>query len=308
MIRGRTMKRLSPRGAAIVFMAASALLGAGRVVGAVRLLRPSPAREMTLTLDTKTSLYYRLDAEQPAVVSAKGPSTLKLIVRAIPSAAHADTIPFKVAVTEGGHPVAEIDTRTSPSRYTWQNSSEACSESRSVSIPVPTGVHEYRVRFESPAAGAAAVRYVLRAAKTGSPQSQLYPAAHEEAVTVLVREKPLDYFLASSRNPVTVRVVGPTTLRVVSRLVYRNRDKGRQLYTLLAKCDGKVLPDWTFETEKSLLAECVQYADWNLGRSQTTMMPVPKGIHEYSFQLSGDRAPAVALRFSIPREDLRNGN
>jgi hypothetical protein len=121
-----------------------------------------------------------------------------------------------------------------------------------------------------------------------------------------IKEKPISYFVATTEVAVRLRVIGPTKLRIVSRLNYDARMKGEQKYAILASENGRLILTKPFLTSKSL---GVEYKDWKEvvpGKSRTSYLPVPAGEHIYAFKLGESIAKSVSLRFSIPDENLTN--
>jgi hypothetical protein len=124
--------------------------------------------------------------------------------------------------------------------------------------------------------------------------------------TVAFKERLLDFFLADNSKPVVVEVIGETSLRVISRLAYSGVMKGPQKYTLIIILDGKELRREPLATEKSVNAEYTNHKEWSVGESRTTYVDIPSGKHKVQFQLSETDAPAVAVRFTVPQEDVRH--
>jgi hypothetical protein len=124
------------------------------------------------------------------------------------------------------------------------------------------------------------------------------------ATSVELKEKVLDFFLADSAKPVRVRVIGPTRLRIVTRLAYSGVMKGPQKYSAEVDIDSKPVTRQALETSKSPATYFTNHKEWSVGESRTIYVDVPAGKHEVSVRLGSSAAPALAMRFTIPSEDI----
>lgn len=272
-----------------------------------RLLKPATGESMWLSVGGKSRLYYRVASGQSTELEVRGEGELKCIVRAVATSASATTIAYSVVVTENGHTVKSVRTETVPSPTKWKGREEIAGKSRSFTLRIPAGDHRLRIVFESTDAAAAGIRYVFSDKPRRPAQSQLHATAKRESVTVLVKERPLDYYLADATSPVEVAVIGPTRLRVVSRFIFPDGARGDQRYMIQLQRDGKPLADKTLVTTKSAVAECESHPAWIFGKSKTFYLDIPKGTHVITLRLANTDSPAVALRFSVPKGDAANG-
>jgi hypothetical protein len=262
---------------------------------------------MWLPIEGKDRLYFRVESGETATVQVRGPGEVKCYVRAVAGDAGSATIKYSVVISEGDHRLKTVETETAPSAMKWKGSSELAAKSRSFTLRIPDGDHRLTIAFASKDAKAAGIRYVFRETPEHSAQLPLHATGKRESVILLVKEKPLDYYVADQQSPVKVEVIGPTRLRVVSRLVYPSGARGSQRYTIKLERDGESLPDKTLETTKSSVVECESHPDWIIGKSKSFYVEVPKGTHVIMLRPANADSPGVALRFSIPKEDTANG-
>lgn len=291
----------------ISIVMACILLLTAHTDGRARLLHPTSGARMWLSIGGKNRLYFRVESGETTAVQVRGPGEIKCYVRAVAGSASPETIAYSLVISEGNHRLRTVETETVPSSMKWKHGDEIAAKSRSFRLKIPDGDHLFRIAFESKDATAAGIRYVFREAAAHSEQLSLHAVGKRESVTLLVKEKPLDYYVADEQSPVNVNVIGPARLRIVSRLVCPRGARGNQRYTINLQRDGQPLPDKTLVTTKSSVVECESHPDWILGKSKTFYVEIPKGTHVIALRLANADAPGVALRFSIPKEDTANG-
>ncbi len=180
------------------------------------------------------------------------------------------------------------------------------SEGFRIHVNVPDGTHRYKVSFKSPARGFAGIRYLFSTGEGHQAKSAIYPIDMLGATSVALKEKEIDFFLADSIRAVKVKVIGPTRLRVVTRLAYSGIMKGTQKYSAAIELDGKPMSRIPLETSKSPATYFNNHKDWSVGESRTFYLDIPVGTHEAAIRLASSSAPALAMRFTIPKDDIGN--
>ena len=271
---------------------------------AVRFLQPEGGERIYLTVAGKSRLYFKTDAGVSARVDAVGPGELKLIVRAIPRASDMTAVAYTITVSEGKRELKRATVETVPIATRWTDTEQSATQSRSLTLVLPEGEHRLDVRLDSKDAVAAGIRYVFRGA--GGQLSPLQAGGGTETVVILVKEKPLDYYVTDASHALDVDLIGPTSIRVVSRLVFPDGARGEQNYAVTVERNGEPLMERSFVTTKSDVTECEEHPDWILGKSRTFKVDIPKGKHRVLFRPSKTSSPGVALRLSIPSEDITN--
>lgn len=289
---------------AIVWLAISAVCPASAIADATP-LAPEQGTVMSLDIGGKQSTYYRLEKESETFISVTGPARLICFVRLVYPSNLKEAQSYTVVVSESGRILKTVTSETRPSEWQWVGAhGEAAGLSRKFSVRVAEGNHRLRLELKQTSARAAAVRFKLTKGAPHGSEISLHPVAMAGTTTILVNERPLDYFLGDSNKPVVVKVIGPTRLRVVTRLAYSGTMKGTQRYGLRVVQDGRAVSTEALSTQKALTSSFANHTDWSVGESRTVYFPVADGEHSLEFRLSGSDAPAVALRFTIPLEDV----
>ncbi len=291
------------------------VLRAGALAMLVALASPATARRLVvagqpqrlLRIGGRTSLYYRVTPGEAAEVSVRGPARVKVIVRVEP---RGDEGPVRmtVVVSEGGRRLRRrvFETSLAPDSVRWVDGGRA-TRSRALTVDVGEGTHRLRIRVSGANLRAVGLRPLRKRARAGRDQVPLAARGPVAAITVNVRERPREFYVARRGTPVRVHVVGPARLRVVTRYVYAERERGRRAYGVVVRRDGREVLRRALTTKKSLVVECPQRPHWVFGRSRTFYVEVPRGEHEIEVEPERDRAPGIVVRFTIAREAISNG-
>jgi hypothetical protein len=255
---------------------------------------------------TSTHTYFRFDGGEPLTFSVEGPTRVKILTR-VRMANDLDETEYAVSVSRDGVHVSTEEFTVGPSASAFYVSLNGCRPGalRRIYIDVPTGTHGYVLR----AAGRTAVdaRVFLRATPEPSRVS-IAPRSYESVETLLYREKELTYYFLTKDRPVVLEVVGPTTLKVNTRLLFDETMLADQRYVIGVREPG--MPECLYKVEgvPSQTVVCRDRSDVVPGALRHFMIEVGNGPHTFEFRLVDTVAEAVAVKFYIPRGDLLNGS
>jgi hypothetical protein len=257
-----------------------------------------------ILVGSKTLTYYRFDSVAPLVLSVEGPTRLKILTRVrIPNDREEEA--YTVVVTrDAEHPTTyEFTAPVSTDAHYVSFNSYRPGAIRRVYIDVPTGQHGYEIL----AAGDAVVdaRPFESAAKSPSRVS-IAPREYAAVETFYYRDKELTYYILTESTPVVLDVVGPTTIKVNTRLMFDRTMRGGQSYVLGVREYGEPEQLYKIEAEPSETVTSRDRSDVIPGALRHFMLEVGRGARTYEFRLADAVGGAVALKFYIPRGDLLN--
>ena len=112
------------------------------------------------------------------------------------------------------------------------------------------------------------------------------------------------YYHFGVETPLTFSVVGPTTLKVYTRLDFDYTMNGSQSYTIEVSCDGQLINSYHYHTEKLDTAVYLERTDILPGSRKTMRIPVPSGNHRFEVRCLRPDNCGVAAKIMIPRVDL----
>lgn len=119
--------------------------------------------------------------------------------------------------------------------------------------------------------------------------------AHE---TVTVKKRPRVYFRLTTETPLTVTVIGPARLRVISRAILADRPDEVAAYQIVALEGGRALLATSQEAGAARAVRAKGVAA--LGKGRPMMIQVPQGTHAIQLALTGTPAVLVRLQRAGP--------
>lgn len=284
---------------ALTLAGAPAPLQAGKSVSLV----PSGAAAVKVTVGKRQHTYYALTASGKMRIQVEGPGRITLISRLqIPAGSGEKS--YGVVIKEKGAVVARQKTTTGASKATIKEGGTALGKLRKLSLRVPPGSHTYEIALENGASAVAKVLY--QSGKAPKKMAYLEARSYDRIATAVVKEQLRTYYVTTKNKGVQLRVVGPTKVRVSTRVNFDTKMTGRQKYGVAVwEKDKRILL-------KSLVggkSQGAAYKDWKEvvpGKVVSFTLPVPAGEHWYTFRIEEGTASSVALRFAIPERDLKN--
>lgn len=273
-----------------------------------RLITPTTFdHKAELRLSGKTFDYYVLEPGSTVEVQVKGPSRLKMISRAIFSSA-SDSLSYAYAAAREGTKkplVVRHTTRPADKASLTAEPAAAVGLSRVHVIDVPRGKQTYTFSLPKNAT----TRVLLRFSRETHAFSKrtavvpMTPAEFTAAVDLVSGEATSTYYRIGTGHQVGLRLIGPATLKVLSRIEYDPNMNGRQKWKVRVTEDGKVKGTYALTSRKSEVTAYQAAAALVASRAETFYVEVPAGEHRYEFTLP-DNHRTVLLRFLLPKTEL----
>jgi hypothetical protein len=297
------MKRLT----CILLLAALAatLLSAPASAADWRSFRPASHGGTTkISVGGKELTYYRFSESEPLTFSVDGPTRVKILTRVrVPN--DVESVAYDLTVTRDGVQVETVGKEAYPKEGAFYVAFNHFRPGviRRVYIDVPTGRHGYELAVSG--------REVVDARLFESAESKpslvsIAPSEFSEVETLLYREKELTYYLMTCMSPVVLDVVGPTTVKVNTRLLYGATMMGDQTYVVAVGEADEPECLYRIDAEPSHTVLCRDRDDGIPGALRHFALEVPAGAHTYTFRLADKTAEGVAVKFYIPKGDLSN--
>ena len=264
---------------------------------------PTNGTAVKVVVGEKERTYYRLTPKSPLRVDIDGPGKLVAQTRLLFPTGSGWTERYSIIVRENGRHLKIHTTQTERSRASIK-SGETLGRIRKTTLKIPPGTHTYEFGLEN--GESALTRFSFTAEKGNRGLVSLEALSYHKVVTAFVKEKLITYYVSSKDQSVQLRVIGPTRLKVTTRLNYNANMKGAQRYGLGVWEGGKQSMLKALATTKSVGMEYQEWKDVVPGKANSFYLTVPSGEHQYTFQLEGGLAKYISLRFSIPKSDLQN--
>lgn len=258
----------------------------------------------TISVEGKSLTYYRFGAGESLMFSIEGPTRVKVLTRArIPN--DMDSMSYSVSIERDGvlERTEEMESSPLDTAYYVALNHFRPGAIRRVYIDVPTGRHGYTLRAGE---GATVDARLFRSAASKPPRVSLAPSIYSAVETLLHREKELTYYILTKDDPVRLEVVGPTSVKVNTRLIYDSTMLASQTFVLGIREPGGPEKLYRIDAEPSETVVLRDRRDALPGALRHFMLEVGDGPHTYEFRLVDSVAGELAIKFYIPRGDLTN--
>jgi len=171
-------------------------------------------------------------------------------------------------------------------------------------IRVPKGTHRYTF-FPAKDAAEYALRIVYKPEKVRLERVSKEPEKFMELIPLEVNEEFWEYYRVDNENPMEFTVIGPTSLKFLSRLEFAANMKGVQQYRIGLFENGKLAKAYSLNTSKSEVARYKNSeSEFVPSKGSSFFFSVPRGKHNYQIKILEPGQTAL-LRILIPRKDLK---
>ncbi len=264
--------------------------------------------------------YYRFDSEDVLKFVVEGPTRVKILTRlsisnSVLDVGDDDSSPANAGAAEHTYSVEiyrdgvltdtrELATKSAgPEAFYIALTPFTPGKIRRIYIDVPTGTHSYSLR----AVGRVRVdARVFESTAEVPKRVSIAPREYGAVEMLLHREKELTYYITSGSTPVVLDVVGPTTVKVNTRLIFSGSMFGEQVYMLGIRSGEDEEIVYRLESQASQTVVCRDREDVLPGALRSFELPVARGLHTIILRLLEPGDGELALKFYIPRGDIAN--
>ncbi len=271
-------------------------------------LKPSTFdRSTKLTVAGKERTYFVLDKDSQISVIVEGPSQLKIMSRMeLPVASAEPDYTIEVRM-EGSKRVRSIHHTSKISEKVEGESGQTPNVGvlRSKIIDIPSGKHTVNLRVPD---GSTDRVYVRLSQKTneftgGTAVVAMTPFEYSAEVELISDELFYPYYRVGNTDRAALRLVGPATLKVLSRIEFTPEMKGSQKWKVAVLEDGKMKKSYNLSAGSSDVIHYKTPSPNMPSRAETFFVEIPAGEHVYEFRMPEDTRTAL-LRFLMPKTDL----
>ncbi|MEM6794832.1 MAG: hypothetical protein AAF725_12705, partial [Acidobacteriota bacterium] len=125
-----------------------------------------------------------------------------------------------------------------------------------------------------------------------------------ERVELVIRETLVAYYRNQTGEPFDLEVIGPTELRVFTRIENTPEMRGRIHYRLQVKENDRLVNTFQLSSRRSDIAVYQKEDSLVPGRATEIVVPVPEGRHRFQILPLDPNKSSLLARFMLPREDL----
>lgn len=264
-----------------------------------------------LTVAGKSRTYFVLDKDNRIHVTVDGPSQLKVMSRlSLPNASAQPD--YKIEVLMEGSKKARVihhTSKLSEKAETASIESAFIGVLRSKVIDIPSGKHSLVIQVPD---GSTDVVFVRLSQKTneftgGTSVIAMTPFEYSKEVELVSEEVTYPYYRIGATDRVALRLVGPATLKVLSRIEFSPEMKGSQKWKIQVLEDGKLKKNYSMSAGQSDVIQYRSPSPLIPSRAETFFVEVPEGEHVYEFRMADDNRSSL-LRFLLPQSELVGGD
>lgn len=271
-------------------------------------LKPTTFDQDTkLVIAGKSRTYFVLDNDSQISVAVEGPSQLKIMSRLeLNSESATPDYAIEVIMEEGKKPRTIHHTSKLSEKADMPDSEQGIiGVLRSKVIDVPSGKHSITIRVPENSGDKVYVRLSQKTNEFtgGTSVVAMTPFEYTTAIELVTNETAYTYYRIGESDRAALKLVGPATLKVLSRIEYSPDMKGSQRWRVQVLEDGKPKKSYGMSAGTS---DVIQYrlpSQFVASRAETFFVEIPAGEHIYEFRIPEDRRTSL-LRFLLPTDEL----
>jgi len=267
-----------------------------------KLLRPSKNKDQKeiLVINSKRRVYYPIKQEG-IIYQVNGPTRTEFISRYPVLRKKKNSHSFNYVIVLNGTDTIKVNHRykVQGSIRSVQHPKHRYTYSGNYFINLPKGSHTIEVLKGDNLKYPVLLRLLSKEFETlKKNQKTITPMVHKSSVDIELGDKQLQYFECSKNIPLQVKVTGPKTLRIISRLMFSEKMGGQESYRIHVKSGQKVVGTYFFNTERSGSSKVRSKPDIVPGKWRSCELKVPKGENSYSIEVF-DEGKAILTRFML---------
>jgi len=256
----------------------------------------SPNAQYDIEIVTKTKDNYTILAKnKPVTMTVEGPTYLRVYTR-IPwydkSVTHEI---YKVILQENEIDEKIITLESEKSDVSKGENGLPVSKWRSFYIEVPQGLNTYKLVHWSSPRDTILLKFAYESPKQWK---DITATEYLSVIEAIEEERFTKYYELPRDGSVTLRIKGPTRLKVISRLNYDAQTTGEQSYMLIVE-DSGTIEKFPFTCHKSEIITYENRKDIIPSDAKSSYISIEEGWHTLRFRLSGTIAQSISLRFQV---------
>lgn len=272
-------------------------------------LKPKDAiGEISIVSIGKTRAYYPLSSVRSSIVSIKGPGELRVLTRARFVARANEELDYRIIYKVDGTEEHMLDVegvaRSDNARYKDAALGNP-GDSKDLTLRIGRGYHsiELTLRDSLPQVSA---RYLFAPRKQKKTKwVSLSPISPCEPVDLFAGEGTSHYYRFSIEKPLKIEIIGPTELRVLTRVENSYNMKGQANYRLQVRQNGQVLQSFQLSSKRSETTSYKNNSKLVPGKAREIVFKVGKGLQQYEI-LPLDKGTLLG-QITFPQKDAKLG-
>lgn len=271
----------------------------------------SPAsykKEVSINVEGKSRAYYFLDSDRKSVITVKGPGKLQVLSRVQFVPSQKGKVNYNILYTVDGGTQKEIKVKSADrsTRSTFADGALGVpSHMTKTEILLNRGTHtiEFNLPKNSPGV---AVRFIFTPTKEKKREwIGFYTAQSSDIVELVANETSVSYYRFSAEKPLRVEVIGPTELRVFTRVEFTYNMRGNVHYRVQVKNNDRIINTYQMSSRRSEATSYLHGKDLVPGKACEFIINVPPGKQVYELLPLDKDKNSILVRMMIPKVDVK---
>ena len=270
-------------------------------------LKPKNVKTKYATIISgKTRYYYPINFKNPTILTVRGPGELRIITRAIFSPDENEEVNYEIRynIDGGKEKKKTMKYVVRSKKATFKDGSLGVpGELKDFKIKLKRGYHtiELKRKEELPKINA---RFGFTASKIKKKEwIALAPLSPTEPVDLIVHESEVNYYRFSTEKPLKVEIIGPTELRILTRVENNYDMKSGISYRLQINKDNKVINTYMLYSKRSEVATYKDNGKLVPGKAREIYIEVPKGKQVFEIVPLDPTDSSLLAKILFPKND-----
>lgn len=248
--------------------------------------------------------YFRVTAREPLEVVVEGPAKVRVVSRAEFARGVSGVQTYRLNAREGGKLLDEMVTESSASEQAELSGGQQAGKGRKLSFEVGAGRHV--ISFSAEGAPAVLVRVRTSSKRASEAMVSLTPTDAARSLLLAEGEKTIPYYELTSAKPVKLRVIGPVSLDLMTRLCFDATMRGSLGYRISVSDGGRRVRDLTYTASKASTASFTNARDLIPSKLDRVVLPLGAGTHELVLTLIEPARGSAVVHARIPAPTTGN--
>jgi hypothetical protein len=271
-----------------------------------KVLIPKKAKSsISINISGKSLNYYPTSVDEASILTVRGPGKLKIITRGNLNSKNNKVLNYVVHYRINGGEKIKADfnnVKSDINSYFDDTSLGFPTVGENINVELSRGENTVEVW-----SGSANPKICFRTLFTEIKEKKIdwvkiSPMYPNEPVSLVTNEDVVSYFRYSSSKSLKIKVTGPTVLRVLNRVEFDYKMKGKINYRIEVKEDKKVKNTYMLCTDRSDISRYKNDGKKTPGKANEIVINVPAGTHTYKL-LPLDKYTVLA-RILFPKKDI----
>ncbi len=251
--------------------------------------------------------YFPINSNKSTILNVKGPGKIKVISRATFPDEKYSTTNYKIYYKlDGGTKKIATFNKVNRSKIAKYQDIKLGfpGEDRSLIIEFGRGNHTIEIWRGNKSPKIAARYFFSKTSKKNIKWIDFSPLQPSEPVELVTEENLSLYYRFSSIKPLKTKIIGPTYLKILTRVENNYNMKGIVNYRFQVKEDGKIINTFLLNSSKSDVTIYKKDAISIPAKAKEIVITVPKGNHFYEIIPLDKDKPTLLGKLFLPKKDI----